>query len=75
MLLFTIQILAGTEEISSIIEAEKVIIEMRTKTEETVEHPTYNKAQSDGSTPVNKIKALFALRIKKRSTKVWRSGG
>lgn len=75
MLLCTIEVLAGTKQISSIIEEENVIIEMRTKTEETVEHPTYNKAQSGDSTPVDKMNALFILRIKKRSTKEWRSGG
>jgi len=33
--------------------------ELRAKAEETVEHSTYKKAQSDDSAPVAKIKALF----------------
>lgn len=47
----------------------RVICELRAKAEETVEHSTYNKAQSDGSTALDKINALFAWRIKKPSTK------
>jgi len=60
LLLYTIEVLAGTEEINCIIETERVICELRAEAEETVEHSTYEKAQSDGSTPVAKIKALFA---------------
>jgi hypothetical protein len=64
LLLFTIEVLAGTEEISWIIDTERVICELRAKAEETVEHSTYNKAQSDGRTPVDKIKVLFAWKNK-----------
>lgn len=69
LLLFTIEVLAGTEEINCIIEKERVICELWAKAEETVEHSTYKKAQSDGSSPVAKINALFAWRIKKVWTK------
>jgi hypothetical protein len=53
LLLFTIEVFVGTEELSSVTETERVICEMSTKAEERVEHPTYsyNEAKSDGSTP------------------------
>jgi hypothetical protein len=62
LLLFTIEVLVGTEELSSVTEIELVICEMRAKAEERVEHPTYsyNKAQSHDTTSSVRLSACIS---------------